>query len=61
MKNQVKLFKKLGNLTSENNFKTLVFDNLNEALESAEYFYHNYFYQAQVIDSNGDIYAEYEN
>lgn len=43
------------------NFKTILFDNLNEAIEAAEYFYHNYFYQAQIIDNNGEIYAEYEN
>jgi|APFre7841882793_1041355.scaffolds.fasta_scaffold264633_1 hypothetical protein len=61
MKTQVKLFKKLGTLTSENNFKTIYFDSINEALEIAEYFYHNYFYQVQIIDNEGEIYAEYEN
>ena len=61
MKPQVKFYKKTGEMNAENNFKTETFNNINEALEAAEYFFHNYFWQAQVIDSEGEIYAEYEN
>lgn len=61
MKAQVKLYAKDAEMISENNFKTMLFDNMDHALEAAEYFFHNYFYQAQVIDSDGEIYAEYEN
>jgi hypothetical protein len=61
MKTQLKLYPKTGTLTNENNFKTILFDNLNHALEAAEYYFHNYFYQVQVIDSDGELYAEYEN
>ena len=61
MKTQVKLFKKTGPFTDENNFKTIVCNKMDEALETAEYFFHNYFYQVQIIDSDGEIYAEYEN
>jgi hypothetical protein len=58
---KLKLFKKSGAMTAENNFKTLIFSKPSEAFEIAEYFYHNYFYQAQVIDADGYIYAEFEN
>lgn len=58
---QLKLFKKSGEMTDDNNFKTLTFSVVSEALEMAEYFYHNYFYQAQVIDADGYVYAEFEN
>ena len=63
MKNKikVKLFKKSGALTEENNFKTLIFSKPSEALEIAEYFHNNHLYQAQVIDADGYIYAEFEN
>jgi hypothetical protein len=63
MKNKIKLklFKKSTHLTNENNFKTLAFTKISEALEMAEYFYHEYFYQSQVIDDDGYIYAEFRN
>jgi hypothetical protein len=48
-------------MTDDNNFKTLTFSVVSEALEMAEYFYHNYLYQAQVIDADGYVYAEFEN
>jgi hypothetical protein len=58
---EVKLFKRLGTLTSDNHFKTLTFNAITDALEIAEYFYNDYFYQVQVIDDNGEVYAEFEN
>jgi hypothetical protein len=58
---KLRLFKKSGSLTDENNFKTLIFQELTEALEMAEYFYSRYFYQSQIVDNNGKIYAEFEN
>lgn len=58
---QLKLFKKSGAMTDDNNFKTLTFSVVSEALEMAEYFYHNYLYQAKVIDADGYVYAEFEN
>ena len=61
MKTQVKLYAKLDVMNDKNNFKTILFDDINHAIESAEYYFHNYFYQVRVIDSNGDVYAEYEN
>jgi hypothetical protein len=57
----VKLFKKDSPMTDESNFKTLTFSVLSEALEIAEYFYHEHLYQAQVIDADGYVYAEFEN
>jgi hypothetical protein len=58
---KLKLFKKSGALTEDNSFKTLIFSRPSEALEIAEYFHNNHSYQAQVIDSDGYIYAEFEN
>ena len=58
---EVKLFKRLGTMTVNNHFKTLTFTVITEALEIAEYFYNAHFYQVQVIDKHGDIYAEFEN
>lgn len=61
MKIQVKLYAKLAQMDENNNFKTVLFDNLEHAIEASEYYYNNYFYQIRVIDSTGAIYAEYEN
>jgi hypothetical protein len=58
---EVKLFKRLGTLTNNNHFKTFTFNAITEALEIAEYFYNEHFYQVQVMDKHGDIYAEFEN
>lgn len=58
----VRLFKKDSPMTDENNFKTIIFSVLYEALEIAEYFYNKHSYQAQVIDAiDGYVYAEFEN
>ena len=61
MEIKLKLFKKIGNLSAENNFKTIDFKTLKEAQEAAEYFYHTYFYQSQVLNEDGSIYVEFEN
>lgn len=63
MKTTLKVFRPTDPFGNEGDFKplTMQFDTLNEALESAEYLYHNYRWPSQVMDNNGDIYAEYEN
>jgi hypothetical protein len=58
---QLKLFKKDSPMTNESNFKTITFSVISEALEIAEYFYHEHSYQVQVIDADGYVYAEFEN
>ena len=58
---QLKLFKKDSPMTDESNFKTLTFSVASEAIEVAEYFNQTYFYQYQIIDADGYVYAEFEN
>jgi hypothetical protein len=58
---KLKLFKKDSPMTDESNFKTLTFSVASEAIEVAEYFSNTYFYQWQVIDADGYVYAEFEN
>ncbi len=62
MKTTLKLFRPTDLFGNEGDFTplTMEFNTLNEALECAEYHYHLYLWPSQVIDSNGDIYAEYE-
>lgn len=60
MKVTLNFFKKGKALTEENIFKTKHPENINDALEIAEYFFHEYGYGMQIIDNEGEIYAEYE-
>ena len=41
MKIQVKLYAKLAQMDENNNFKTVLFDNLEHAIEASEYYYNN--------------------
>ena len=55
------LFYKRGKaMTEENNYKTMLFKTIDEALEAAEYFFHEYGNGARVVYESGEIYAEYE-